>query len=93
MEVHDVLAGIVVLAGLVGIIVPILPGLVLQVGAIAFWAWEESSTVGWAVFVVVIALAVAASILKYLSPGRRLKEAGLPGWLLLTAVIVGIIGL
>ena len=93
MEAHDVLAGIVVLAGLVGIIVPILPGLVLQVFAVALWAWEESTTVGWVVLVVVVALAIAASIFKYLSPGRRLKEAGLPGWLLLTAVIVGIVGL
>jgi uncharacterized protein len=93
LEAHDVLAGIVVLAGLVGIIVPILPGLVLQVAAIALWAWEESSALGWGVLVVVIGLAITASVLKYLFPGRRLKEAGLPGWLLLVAVIVGIIGL
>ncbi len=93
MEIHDVLAGIIVLAGLVGIILPILPGLVLQIAAVGFWAWEESTTVGWSVFAVVVGLAIAASVLKYLSPGRRLKEAGLPGWLILVAVMVAIVGL
>lgn len=93
MEIHDFLAGLVVLAGLIGIVVPVLPGLILQVGAIAFWAFEESSAVGWAVFVVTLGLAVTATVLKYLFPGRRLREAGLPGWLVLSAVIVAIVGL
>lgn len=93
MEIHDFLAGIVVLAGLVGIVVPVLPGLGLQIAAILFWAFEESSTVGWVVLVLAIGLAVAASVLKYLYPGRRLREAGVPGWLVLVAVLVAIVGL
>lgn len=93
MEIHDILAGLVVLAGLVGIVVVVLPGIALQVVAVAFWAWEESTLTGWVVVSIVAALAVAASVFKYLSPGRRLRAAGIPGWVLLAAVLVGIVGL
>ncbi len=93
MEVHDFLAGVVVLIGLIGIVVVILPGLVLQVLAVGIWALEDASTRGWVVFGLVTTIAVAASILKYLSPGRRLKRAGIPGWLLLAAVLVATVGL
>lgn len=93
MAIHDFLAGVVVLAGLIGIVLPVLPGLTLQVAAILFWALEESSPLGWTVLLVSIALAMAASVLKYLFPGRRLREAGVPGWLVLVAVVVATVGL
>lgn len=93
MEIHDFLAGVVVLVGLIGIVVVIIPGLALQVVAVGIWALEESSVVGWSILGLVVAIALAASILKYLSPGRRLKQAGIPGWLLLTAVVVATVGL
>ncbi|HSM45017.1 MAG TPA: DUF456 domain-containing protein [Acidimicrobiia bacterium] len=93
MEFHDILAGIVVLIGMIGIVVPILPGLALQVAAVTIWAFEDSSIEGWVVLGHTAVLAVTASILKYLFPGRRLKEAGIPSWLLFTAVAVAAIGL
>jgi uncharacterized protein len=93
LELHDVLAGLVVLTGLVGIVVPVLPGVALQAVAVAFWAFEESSLIGWVVLGLVVALAVGASVVKFLFPGRRLKATGLPGWVLFAAVLVGIIGL
>lgn len=93
MEIHDIVAGLVVFAGLVGIVVVVLPGIVLQVIAVALWAFEESTVVAWSVLTLVVGLAVAASVLKYLFPGRRLRAAGLPWWLLLTAVLVAIVGL
>ena len=79
------------LIGLVGTVIPVLPGLLLQVVAVTVWALEESSATGWAVLALVIVIALAASILKYLYPGRQLKEGGVPGWVLFAAVIVGII--
>lgn len=93
MQIHDFLAGVVVLVGLIGIVVVIIPGLALQVVAVGIWALEESSVVGWSILGLVVAIALAASVLKYLSPGRRLKQAGIPGWLLLTAVVVATVGL
>lgn len=93
MEVHDFLAGIGVLVGLVGIVLVFLPGLVLQVISVAIWAFEESNFVGWMVLGAVIIVALTATVLKYIFPQRKLRAEGIPGWVLLVAVIVAIIGL
>ncbi|HEU4894755.1 MAG TPA: DUF456 domain-containing protein [Acidimicrobiia bacterium] len=93
MEVHDILAGIGVLVGLVGIVLVFLPGLVLQVAAVFFWAFEESSPTGWVVLAMVVVIAGTAMIFKYLHPGRQLRAAGLPGWLLFLAVMAATVGL
>jgi uncharacterized protein len=93
LELHDLLAGLALLLGLVGIVTVILPGLALQVAAVTIWAFVESSLIGWTILALVIGMAVAAVVLKYLYPGRQLREAGIPGWLLLVAVMVAIAGL
>lgn len=87
------MAGLAVLIGLAGIVVVFLPGLALQVVATALWAFEESTVAGWAILATVVVLAITASVVKYLFPGRKLREAGIPGWVLLVAVLVAIIGL
>jgi hypothetical protein len=92
LELHDILAGLAVLVGLVGIVLVFLPGIALQVVAVFVWALEESTPTAWVVFGVVMVLAVAATVLKYVFPGRRLKEEGVPGWVLLVAVGGGIVG-
>ncbi len=92
MELHDVLAGIAVVIGLIGIVLVFLPGLLLQVAAVTLWALEDSSVVGWIVLGMTVALAVGATILKYMFPQRRLKQEGVPGWILLVAVVVAILG-
>lgn len=93
MEVHDFLAGIGVLVGLVGIVLVFLPGLVLQVAAVFFWALEESNPIAWVVLGIVVVIAATAMIFKYLHPGRQLRAAGLPGWLLFLALIAATVGL
>ncbi|HEX9848613.1 MAG TPA: DUF456 domain-containing protein [Acidimicrobiia bacterium] len=93
MEIHDFLAGIAVLIGLIGIVVVLLPGLLLQVVAVLLWALEEGNGAGWLVLAVVVAIALVTSILKWVHPGRRLREAGIPGWLLTLAVLVAVVGL
>jgi uncharacterized protein YqgC (DUF456 family) len=93
LEVHDLLAGIGVLVGLVGIVVVFLPGLALQVISVGIWAFEESSVVGWVVLGIVVTLAVVATVLKYVFPHRRLRDQGVPSWVVFTAVAVAIVGL
>lgn len=93
MEIHDFLAGIAVLIGLIGIVVVLLPGLLLQVVAVVLWALEEGNGGGWLVLAVVVAIALVTSILKWVHPGRRLREAGIPRWLLTLAVLIAIVGL
>lgn len=93
MEIHDILAGIGVLVGLVGIVLVFLPGLILQVAAVLVWAFEESNPIGWVVLTLVVAIAGAAMVFKYLHPGRQLRAAGLPSWLLFLAVTAATVGL
>ena len=57
MSPTEVLVALAILVGLVGVIVPILPGLVLVLAAILVWAIDEGPATGWTVF------AVAAAVL------------------------------
>lgn len=70
----------------------LVPGLALQVVAIVIWAVVESSVGGWATLATVLIVATAATVLKYLHPGRRLKAAGIPHWLLLVAATAAVVG-
>lgn len=72
------LVGVAVIVGLVGVLVPVLPGLVLVWAAVLVWATEAQTPVAWAVLAVTSALFVTGSIAKYFLPGRSLTQAGVP---------------
>ena len=71
---------------------PVLPGGLLVVGAILAWALVESSTTGWLVLAGAALLVGAAQLIKYLVPGRRLRDAGVPTTTVVVGVVVGIAG-
>lgn len=81
-----------ILVGLVGIIVPVLPGAVLVLAAILVWASELGTSTGWIVFAVATLFLVVGTVAKYALPGRRLKEAGIPASTQWTGVAFGVIG-
>jgi uncharacterized protein YqgC (DUF456 family) len=86
------LVALAILVGLVGIIVPILPGLVLVLAAILFWAIGEGSATGWSVFAVAAVLILAGSVVKYAVPNRRLKTTGIPSSTTWFGVALGVVG-
>lgn len=88
----EILVGIVILVGLAGIVLPVLPGLVLVVGPIFVWALIEGTAIGWAVFAVAFGLGATATVVKYLIPGRKLKESGVPLSTMIVAAFGAIIG-
>ena len=92
MELHDLLGVLGIIVGLVGIVLVFLPGLGIEVGAIAIWAWLDGSTLGWVVFAVSAALAGATLFFKYQRPGRQLKESGVPSSHLQVASLAAIVG-
>ena len=92
MLLTDVLVGVVILIGLAGIVVPVLPGSVLILGAVLLWAWESASTAGWVVLAVVAVLLVLGGVVKYAVPGRRLKADGVPNRTLLVGAALGLVG-
>ncbi len=92
-EVGELAIGLIIVVALFGIVVPILPGLILEVVAILIWALLEGGTVAWAVAITAVLLAGLGTFVKYSVPKRRLNEAGVPTRTLVLATVVAIIGL
>lgn len=78
--------------GLVGVVVPLLPGSLLVGGAIGVWAAAENTTGAWTTFAVAVTLLAAGTITKYLIPGKRLQRSGVPNATLLIGGLVGVVG-
>jgi uncharacterized protein YqgC (DUF456 family) len=70
--VATLLVGLVMLAGLVGVLLPLLPGTALILAAGVGWAVlvVEDGTARWVVVGVMAALLLAGLVLKYALPGR-----------------------
>jgi uncharacterized protein YqgC (DUF456 family) len=88
----EVLVAVVIAVGLVGILVPILPGSVLVAGAILVWAWTTGGATSWTVFAVAGTLIIAGTVVKYVVPGRRLQVAGIPASTQWFGVLLGVVG-
>jgi uncharacterized protein YqgC (DUF456 family) len=87
-----VLVALAIAVGLVGILVPLLPGTVLVFGAILVWALFERTTVAWVTLGIVAALLAATLLVKYLWPMRRMKSAAVGTLSLVAGAVLGIIG-
>jgi uncharacterized protein YqgC (DUF456 family) len=74
----DLLVALVIAVGLVGIVVPLMPGSVLVVAAVLAWAAAQGGAAAWTVAAVATALVVAGAVVKYVVPTRRLREVGIP---------------
>src|SRR4029453_6224666 len=84
--------GLAIFAGLVGVVVPLLPGLVLSWGAVLVWALAERTPAAWTVLTVSSLLLLASQVLKYVVPGRRMRQAGVPWRTMAAGGVLGIIG-
>jgi uncharacterized protein YqgC (DUF456 family) len=92
MPLTDLVVGLAVLVGLAGIVVPVLPGSVLILGAVLVWALEVGTGPGWLVLGIVALLLVAGAVVKYAVPGRRLKADGVPNRTLVVGGLAGFVG-
>lgn len=88
----EVVVALVIATGVVGVVVPILPGTLLVLGAVLFWAWDLGGSTAWVVLAVSAAFLLLGSVVKYVVPGRRLKDNGIPGSTLLLGGLLGIVG-
>ncbi|WP_211361821.1 DUF456 domain-containing protein [Pseudonocardia cypriaca] len=92
MDVATVLAAVLVVVGIVGIALPILPGLVLVVAGVGVWAVGRADFVAWTVLGIVVAIVLVGSVVKYLVPGRRLRDSGVPGRTIAAGAVLGVVG-
>lgn len=86
-----VVSSVGVVVGVVGSVVPVLPGSLLVAGSVLLWAAVTGGW-AWAVLAAVVVVLVAGQVLQYLAAGRRLKAAGVPNRSLLAAGLLGIVG-
>jgi uncharacterized protein YqgC (DUF456 family) len=88
----EVVVGIVIAVGLVGVVVQVLPGSVLILGAVLVWAGETGGAVAWVTFVVGLLAVVGAAVGKYLLAGRHLKASGVRSSTLAWGGVLGVVG-
>jgi uncharacterized protein len=88
----DVVVGLIMLVGLVGIVVPLLPGLLLVWAAVLVWAIATQAPAAWVVLGIATILALLGTLLQYLLPGRRMARAGVTSSSTVAGVVLGIVG-
>jgi hypothetical protein len=89
MSSAEIVLGLVMLVGLVGVIVPVLPGLLLVIAAGVLWAIDRGGAMAWSVAIVMAAIGIVGMVASNVLPARRTASSGAPPWV----VVAGIVGL
>jgi uncharacterized protein len=92
VQTADLLAALAIVVGLIGIVVPLLPGTVLIGGAALVWAWSVGGGLAWGLALAAVAVLLVGTVVKYAVPGRSLKASGIPNRTLLAGGVLGIVG-
>jgi uncharacterized protein len=91
-DLGTVVVGLAIATGIVGIVVPVLPGALLAWAAIAVWALAVGSATGWAVLALATLVIGGAQVVKVLVPGRRLRDAGVSRRSIVVGVMLAVVG-
>ncbi|MDJ0383669.1 DUF456 domain-containing protein [Streptomyces sp. G-G2] len=70
------LVGLVMLLGLLGVLVPGVPGTLLVWAGLLWWAMHERTSLAWSLLVAATALLLVVQVVKWLLPPRRLRGVG-----------------
>lgn len=87
-----VLIGLVMAVGLVGVVVPVIPGLLVVALAGLGWAILADGSGPWIVFGCMAAVLAVGTVAKYVLPSRTLRQAGAPASTLVLGAVGGILG-
>ena len=72
----EVLVALGIAVGVVGVVVPVVPGALLVWAAILVWAIVAGTAAGWVVFAVATALIACGQVVKYTIPSKLLRAKG-----------------
>ncbi len=92
MSEQEAVLGIVMLAGLVGVVVPVFPGLIAVIGAGFVWALQRGGPGAWAVFAIIAAVGIAGIVASNVLPARRASSAGAPAWVVAAGAVGLVVG-
>ncbi len=90
-----VLVALAIAVGVIGIVLPLLPGTLLVFGAIAVWAvveGREGGLTAWVTLGVVTVLLAGAALIKYTWPMRRMRDADVRTRSLVAGGVLGVVG-
>ncbi|MER7456114.1 DUF456 domain-containing protein [Micromonospora sp. NPDC126480] len=89
----SLVAGLAIVAGLAGVVVPGLPALPLCWGGVLVWALFGGAGPGrWLVLALATVVVAGGAVVKYAWPGRNLKQSGVPTSSLLAGGLLGLVG-
>ena len=88
----EVLVALGIAVGLVGVVVPVVPGALLVWAAILVWGIDVGTLTGWGVVVAATALLAGGQVVKYTIPSRQLRTRGVPNRSLVVGGLVAIVG-
>jgi uncharacterized protein len=87
------LCGVVIVIGILGTIIPMLPGVLMCWASVLVWALFAAEGWGrWAVLAIATLIALIGVVVQFAWPGKRLKQAGVPNRTLMLGGLLGIIG-
>jgi len=92
MDGLTIVVGFVIVVGLVGIAVPVFPGLFLVWVAVLLWASQSRAPASWVVLGIATTLAVGGVVLEYVLPGRRLRTAGVKTSSTVAGAVLAVVG-
>jgi uncharacterized protein YqgC (DUF456 family) len=89
----NIVCGLGILVGTLGVLLPMVPGLLLCWASVLVWAIVADGGTGkWVVLGICTVIALVGTVLKYLLPGRDLKRRGVPGTAMLAGGVLGLVG-
>jgi uncharacterized protein YqgC (DUF456 family) len=86
------LVGLLMVVGLIGVVLPVVPGLLLIAVSGVVWAVLEDGKGSWAVAGLMLAVLALGTIAKYALPGRTLRQARTPRSTLLLGIVGAVVG-
>ncbi|OYO21897.1 hypothetical protein CGZ93_08115 [Enemella dayhoffiae] len=89
----SIVTGVLVLIGIIGIIVPVLPGTITVIAGLLVWAIVVGGQVGWTVFAIGAAFCLVGMVSTYLLTGRVLKREKIPNRSIVIGLFCGVIGI
>ena len=87
-----IVVGLAIGTGIVGVVVPVLPGALLAWAAIAVWALVVGGVTAWTVLGIATLAIGGAQVVKVLVPGRRLRDAGVPRQSIVAGLVLAVAG-
>lgn len=89
----ELLVGLLMLVGVLGVVIPVLPGPVLVWAAGVAWAWlDGGGALRWGAVAVLTLVLIAGTTAKYAVPARSASGAGAPRSTLLIGAAAAVVG-